>query len=328
VYAHFFAGFVVVAQWIAVRLLDDEGIEKRFRRNWRDFAIAISPLVLFVLTTGTGVLRWIPRPRLADLGQTFVFFSGNGGAWLLLIHVAAIVFALIAVRDWKKRSVGWKSWRYRYLLVWLLFPILFVFLVSQFKHLYLARYFIFCLPALILLVAAGLDRIRWRLALGLALIAIGMLSLRGVNAYYEKDFDIGREDWRSATRYVLEHAQAGDVVILHQPIGRMPYEYYVSRVGVPNQPAVIYPAHGDRLTFRDFYAGHAPDSFLQAAADRYPRVWFLFTYNDTPSGPDPTTQYVDEVFGKEYSSEQVEGFPGIVVRLYSRSTTRQGIHEN
>src|SRR5690349_5607515 len=72
VYAHFFAGFVVVAQWISLRFLDHEDLEKKFRRNWRDFALAISPLVLFVLTTGTGVLRWIPRPRLADLAQTFI----------------------------------------------------------------------------------------------------------------------------------------------------------------------------------------------------------------------------------------------------------------
>src|SRR5581483_11527793 len=192
VYAHFFAGFVVVAQWISLRFLDHDGLEKKFRRNWRDFALAISPLVLFVLTTGTGVLRWIPRPRLADLAQTFIFFAGNGGVWLLLIYVAAVVVGLVAVRDWHKRRAGGMDWCYRYLLLWLLFPIFFVFLVSQFKHLYLARYFIFCLPALLLLVAAGLDRIRWRLVLALVLIAIGMLSLRGVQAYYEKDFDIGR----------------------------------------------------------------------------------------------------------------------------------------
>src|SRR5437868_1485217 len=73
VYAHFFAGFVVVAQWLAVRLLDRQDAQQQFRRNWRHFAIAISPLVIFVLTTGTGVLRWIPRPHLMDLANTFLF---------------------------------------------------------------------------------------------------------------------------------------------------------------------------------------------------------------------------------------------------------------
>src|SRR5581483_715435 len=88
VYAHFFAGFVVVAQWISVRLLDPPEIQRRFHRNWRDFAIAISPLIVFVLTTGTGVLRWIPRPRLSDLLHIFDFFAGNGGLLLLALYVA------------------------------------------------------------------------------------------------------------------------------------------------------------------------------------------------------------------------------------------------
>jgi mannosyltransferase len=322
VYAHFFAGFVVVAQWLAARLLDRQGAQQRFRRNWRQFAIAISPLVLFVLTTGTGVLRWIPRPHLMDLANTFLFFTGNGGWWLVLLYSAAVIGALISVRGWMSPRISWDSWRYRYLLIWLFFPILLVFAVSQLKHIYLARYFIFCLPALILLAAAGLGRLRSNWALAAVLAVIAFLSLRGVTDYYRKDFDIGREDWRSATHHVLDHAQTGDVLILHQPIGRMPYEYYRSRIQANVYPTVIYPAHDDTLTYRDFYAGHAPDSFLQMASERYARVWVIFTYNDLPTGPDPTTQFVNAVFGRAYASKHTEEFPGIQVQLYSRAASQ------
>src|SRR5690348_6599053 len=301
VYAHFFAGFVVVAQWISLRFLDPVDIQSKFRRNWRNFALAISPLVLFVLTTGTGVLRWIPRPRLSDLGHTFEFFAGNGGLPLLLLYVAAIVAALVPVKDWRERRASGQSWRYRYLLLWLLLPILFVFLVSQLKPLYLARYFIFCLPTLILLAAAGLARIRPKWLLIPALSVIGLLSLAGDRSYYQKDFDIGREDWRIASRYLLDHAQPGDALILHQPIGRMPYEYYCSRIPAASYPQVIYPSHGDRLTFRDFYAGHAPDAFLQQAAQAYPRLWIVLTYNELGTGVDPTTQFINRTFGGYYS---------------------------
>lgn len=322
VYAHFFAGFVVVAQWISVCLLDRPDAQANFRRNWRQFAIAISPLVLFVLTTGTGVLRWIPRPHWSDLGNTFVFFTGNGGCWLVVIYSAAVIAALVPVAGWRSRRVSGEAWRYRYLLIWLLFPILLVFAISQFKHLYLARYFIFCAPALILLAAAGLGRLRSDWALAIVLAATAFLSYRAVSAYYQKDFDIGREDWRSATRYVLDHAQPGDVLILHQPIGRMPYEYYRSRIQANAYPMVIYPAHGDRLTYRDFYAGHAPDSFLENLPQHYPRVWVILTYNELPTGPDPTTQFVNSFFGRAYASEHSEKFPGIEVRVYSQGDNK------
>jgi 4-amino-4-deoxy-L-arabinose transferase-like glycosyltransferase len=207
-------------------------------------------------------------------------------------------------------------------MIWLFFPILVVFAVSQLKPLYLARYFIFCLPALILLAGAGMGRLRSIWVLAGVLAVTGVLSIRGVSAYYQKDFDIGREDWRSATRYLLDHAQPGDTVVFHQPIGRMPYEYYRSRIPAAAYPTVIYPAHGDRLMYRDFYAGRVPDAFLENVSKNYSRVWVVFTYNGLPSDPDPTTQFVNSTFGRWYSNQHSENFPGIEVRLYSRSALR------
>ncbi len=322
VYAHFFAGFVVVAQWISIRLLDNPEIETKFRRNWRDFAIAISPLVLFVLTTGTGVLRWIPRPHLSYLWDTFAFFAGNGGIWLALLYAGAIIAAVVPMRGWRTRRAQWTTWRYRYLLIWFLFPILLVFLVSQAKHIFLARYFVFCLPAMILLAAAGLARLRPKWLMAASLIIVALLSFRGISSYYQKDFDIGREDWRSATRYLLDHAQPGDVVMFHQPIGRMPYEYYCSRIAASAYPTVIYPAHGGRLSFRDFYAGHAPDSFLESVPEHYSRTWVIFTYNDLGGHPDPTTDLIDNLYGQDYGRKRATAFSGIEVRLYSNPVRR------
>lgn len=318
VYAHFFAGFVVLTQWLSLRLLDRKQREVETGKNWRWFWIAVAPIALFILTTGSGVIRWIPRPTFSQLGTTALFLSGNGGIWLALTYLAASLRALLPLAGWRQRRVSWESWRYRYLLVWLLVPIALVFLVSQLKPMFLARYFVFTLPALALLAASGLGQLRSRWLLGGALILLSVLSLGGVSAYYQKDFDIAREDWRTTTRYLLAHVERGDVVIFHQPIGRMPYEYYRSLIPAPAYPTVLYPAHAEQLTFRDFYAGHAPDEFLESVPERYRRVWVLFTYNQLPSGPDPTTSLIDRVFGREYSSLKCEHFAGIELRLYSQ----------
>lgn len=318
VYAHFFAGLLMVAQWLSLRFLEKPDLRIALKKNWKQFAIAISPLVLYAATTGTGVLKWIPRPGLTDLRNTALFLTGNGGIWLALAYGVACVPGVITAFRVRKLQVPWEGWRFRFLLLWLLFPIAFIFLISQLKPFYLIRYFVFVVPALVLLAAAGLDRLRSRWLLAAALILFGVLSLRGVAGFYRQDFDITREDWRSATSYLLAHTQPGDVVLFHQPIGRMPYEYYRS-LDLAAAPIVIYPRSGDQLTYRDFYAGHVKDEFLEAVPARYSRVWVMLIYTQTPSGPDPTTRFLTDLFGKQYAGLQVESFPGIELRLYEKA---------
>jgi hypothetical protein len=237
----------------------------------------------------------------------------------LLLYAAAVLGgAVIAFRTGLRRPVAFAPWRYLFLLAWFLFPILFVFLVSQLKPLFVIRYFVFTIPAIVLLAAAGLAQIRSRVLLGVLLIFFGFLSLRGDESFYQKDFDITREDWRAASRYVMANSEPGDVILFHQPITRMPYEYYRSVTPASNPPTVIYPEHGRKLMFRDFYAGRAPDAFLASLPERYQRLWVALSYNQLPSGPDPTTQFLTDVFGKQYRQMTVRKFPGIEVRLYSR----------
>jgi mannosyltransferase len=319
VYAHFFAGLLIVAQWLSVRMAEQPELRVQTRKNWKQFAISISPLVLYIVTTGTGVLKWIPRPGLTDLRNTAFFLTGNGGIWLTLAYGLACVPAVIfAVRE-RKLQVSWDAWRFRFLLLWLLFPVAFIFVISQLKPFYLIRYFVFVVPALVLLAASGLERLRSRWLLGAALVVFGVLSLRGVSSFYQQDFDITREDWRSATTFLLAHAQSGDAVLFHQPIGRMPYEYYRSRISTSNSPIVIYPRSGDGLTYRDFYAGHAKDAFLESVPAQYSRLWVVLIYTQTASGPDPTTRFLNDWFAKQYTRLQVENFPGIELRLYERT---------
>ena len=316
-YAHFFAGFVVVAQWLSLRLLEPEDLGREMKKNWRQFAIAVSPIALYIITTGTGVIRWIPRPGLSSLRDCALLLTGNGRVPLALGFLAACAGALVPVfRAGLAQRVSWDSWRYRYLSLWLFFPIVFIFVISQLKPLFLIRYFIFTLPALVLLAATGLVRLRRRWLLVGALIFFAAFSLRGVSSFYQKDFDIAREDWRPAVRYLLSHANARDVILFHQPIARMSYEYYRSRTSVAAYPRVIYPEHGERLTYRDFYAGRVPDRFLESIPAQYRRVWVALAYNETPSGPDPTTRFLTDLFGREYTRTQTENFPGIEVRLY------------
>jgi len=319
VYAHFFSGLLIVAQWLWLRCLDRKDLRAVTKKNWRIFSISIAPEVLFVLTTGTGVLRWIPKPGLADLKQWLLFTTGNDGMFLAMLYIVMILAAIWRPEVWKRlRHIGWASWRYCFLLLWLLFPVIFVFLLSQLKPFFLSRYFVFTLPALALLAACGVCRLRAPILIGLLLFAFAFFSMKGVSHYYERDFDIAREDWRSATRYVVTNTQPGDAIVFHQPIGRMPYEYYKSVTQHNAEAAVLYPQHGEKLTYRDFYAGRATDEFLNTIPALERRAWIVFTYNEVNSAPDSTTSFITNLFAHEYKTVQSKKFDGIEVRLYSR----------
>ena len=322
VYAHFFAGFIVLAQWLSLRLFDKREVEPLLKKSWRQFAIAIAPLVIFVATTGVGVLRWIPRPGWTSLRITAMYLTGGGGERSLWLYAASCGLAVMPVLPalFRFRRMRPDQWRYVLVAIWLLFPIMAVFLISQWKPCFLARYFIFTLPALALLASAGIARLSSRWLIGAALLLFAAWSLPGVDSLYQKDLDTGREDFRSATRYILAHAEPGDAILFHQPIGRMPFEYYRSLTPSAAYPIVLYPAHGEGLTFKDFYAGRPPQPLLESVASQYGRVWVVFTHNQLNRGPDETTSFISALFPKQYPIRMRQEFQEIEVRLYCRNS--------
>jgi hypothetical protein len=298
-------------------MLDRNQIPRQNKNGWRWIALSVAPVIAFVATTGAGPLRWVQRPGLHDLWVFGLHLAGNGGPLLLLGCATACIAAVAHIWPARKiRRVSWESWRYRFLLCWLFSPALFTLALSLVKPLFVARYFIFCLPALVLLVASGLTLLRsnWLIAAALSLMLI--LSLRGTAAYYKQDIDIQRDDWRDATNYLLSHAEPGDALLFHVPMGRMPYEFYVSVLGSP-APLVLYPNHGDRLTFLDFVE-KPNDADLALLLPQHRRAWLILTYAETQSGqPDARTIELSKILGNVYPIVEQHDFIGINIKTYS-----------
>ena len=319
VYAHFFSGLVVLAQWLALRSLAGTPASDRVKKDRQWIALLVSPALLFVLTTGAGPLRWVHRPRLHDLWVLAVRFSGNGGWPLLLAYAAACLVGLAATRHaFGISPVPWNEWKSRFVWTWLLFPPLFLFIVSQAKPLFVFRYFIACLPALFLLAANGLARLRSRALIATATVAFVGLSLPGVASEYRQDCDIDRDDWRAATQFLLNHAQPGDAVLFHIPMGRMPYDFYAGLPGhTPSQPFVAYPRHAERVTFLDFV--EKPDyPRLEVELARSGRAWLVLSYAETAQGlPDTRSTELSGLLSRLYRQVDREQFRGVELVLYS-----------
>ncbi|MGA8432788.1 MAG: glycosyltransferase family 39 protein [Candidatus Sulfotelmatobacter sp.] len=337
-YAHFYALLLIGTQGVAFWLstqdsvatdgIADVAVARGLRRAWIWIAVAVSPLIVFIAKTGAGPIRWIHRPGVHDLVVFYEWLAGNGGWPLLFLYVAACATALapFGKRLFSREGrPGEEVWRLRFLLTWVLFPVLLVSMLSFARPIFLGRYFIFCLPPFILLAAAGLGRLQKQWQVGVALAVILLFSFKGTLAYYDHDFDVERDGIGAASNYVLDHAQAGDAVLFHIAGTRVGYEFYRSlRKSGPQQssetesrPEIIFPRHGDRLDYCDF-TGKPTAEFLRAVSKQYDHVWVVLMNNGGPANPDATTLMLNEILTESFVEMQQWEFAQVEVRLYSR----------
>jgi len=319
VYAQFFAVLLVLAQWLCLRRLESDSASTRVKNDWRWIALAISPVLVFVATTGTGPLRWVQRPGFKDLWTLALHFTGNGGALLLGAFATACLAALLPLwRERQLRRFSWDAWHYWFLLLWIVVPLLLTLGVSLVKPLFVPRYFIFCLPALLLLVACGVARLRSAWLTVPAVLLLLVLSFRGTAGCYQRDLDIERDDWRAITQYLLNHSQPGDALLFHVPMGRMPYEFYRSLRPLTPAPDVLYPHHAGSITFLDFV--EKPNHLeLASLLPLHGRTWLVLTYAKTPLGqPDARTAELRQLLQPPYTLVEQHDISGVTILLFSR----------
>lgn len=323
IYSHFFAVLVIVAQWAAFCFLRrDEAVKVEFRRSLKIIGLLFLPLAVFIVSRGTGPLSWIVRPGPADLHRFLLDLAGNGGDLLLLLYAGCSAVA-IAASGWRSgRNLTAASWRYLFLLSWLVIPVAITLFFSLIRPLFLPRYLLTCVAPLVLLAAAGLTRLRPRWVAAILVLAMLALSVRGTCAYYRADFDLGREDWRGATHYVLQNVRQGDGILFHSAQARMPFEYYSGEQSPRHELRVIFPAYGQqgRLSYLDFLA-NARNAPLATIPTSYQRVWLVLAHNRLKDGePDPTTAALEQFLAGNYGLAGERNFDGnLQVRLYARN---------
>jgi hypothetical protein len=335
VYAHFYALLLVAAHWLAVvptgalQITDQAELRTReIRRAWITIGIAVSPLIVFVAKTGAGPIKWIPRPGIHDLFTLFEHLA-SGTSWLLLAIVlgASIVAVAACGTALLMPARGWEIWRCQFLLIWLLFPIVLTAVLSFARPVFLARYMIFCLPALLILAAVGLARLKpWCFSVAVLIVAL-FLCMRGTSYVYGHDFDQERDASGAASNFILDHSEPGDAIVFHIAGTRVPYEFFRSLRAGENTasptyggglgPEIIFPRHGPGLECADF-TGKPTEEFLRNAALTHKRLWVMLMNNGSAQNPDPTTVMLSRVLPESLPRMQSWRFHLVEVRLYSR----------
>ena len=271
VYAHFYAGLAILAQWAALAIANPPGFQRRqFALSAMAICILLIPVAAFVVLGHADPATWIPQPSVRRV--EFLIYSLLGGdnssgarVYAYPAYAAAILASGARVRAaWQPDVRATQAWRYALVVGGAALPILLVLAVSIIKPIFVDKYLIECLPFVVLFLAVGLSRLPRALSFG-AMILILALSTHALSAYYG---DSDKDDWRAATRYVLASARPEDGVLFIPAYAVAPFDYYRALADLPSgAPRVADLAEGTDVLQR-----------------RFSRVWRIYTPNGVDGG--------------------------------------------
>jgi mannosyltransferase len=314
VYTHIFAVLVIAAHGVSLLALP------RAAAPWRSFFASVRVILYLIwpigpamVWAGAAPVTWIPSPTASIIREAAKQMAGNFGWPLVAALTTACLLAIWQAR--RQPALSPQRWRYLMLLAWASAPAAIVLAASPVRPLFLARYLIISLPAVMLLAAVGLAALR-PLERAAALIILLVLSALGTAAYYRQDMH-PRDDWRVASRYLLSHTQPGDVLVFYTAPGRAPFEYYRWLFhGDWQEPAVAYPSHVHGSDYRDFI----PQPLAEVVPDLpvgQRRVWLFLNQYQTPSGPDMGSQIMRAWLRNHYREIDDRIFEGLELVLYA-----------
>jgi 4-amino-4-deoxy-L-arabinose transferase-like glycosyltransferase len=314
VYTHFFGLLVLGAHCASLVLVRPRNTP--WRRLLISFLVTgalLVPLAIYVLARGTGQISWVSRVRLRDAYNLFDSFVGRGKLLLLSYFVPCCIASLCALRAWIHSKESFRTWHYAFLLSWLFVPILSGLMISLWKPVLVDKYFIMCLPPLVLLAAVGVSQIRPRWIFVGSLFVLLSLSGRAVLKYYSY---IHKEDWREATAYVVFHASPKDGILFCLGPGRFGFDYYVRRLNPAAQTwQIVFPEPYDWTDAWADVNARPSDSMVRTLPKGYERVWLVLSHNELHQ---QMKAHLIETMQGNYPKMREQDFRGVQVLLYSR----------
>lgn len=266
-YSHYFAALVLVAQ--AFSLLFRKASITTWKRVFLcGFLIlaAAMPGLTYVFRASPENLHfiWMPQATPGEIWHLARFFGGSGVKALLSLTLW--IAGLVAIARTRRRDAE-AFWHGMLIVSWAVLPPVITALLSLRHPIFMQRYLIFSLPAMILLAAVGMTALRKMYAGVVLVVALCAMSIPAI----VKDYQKPREDWRAASNAILGSAQAGDAVVFFPFYTRIMLDYYRDR-GWQDPPAVhvFAPPYYD--------AGEDEHTLLQALNSDprlFPHVWVV-----------------------------------------------------
>jgi mannosyltransferase len=228
VYAHFFAVLVLVGHIVSLLLHRSLVPWKKVTTAAGLSTVLVLPLAAVLLSTNSGGRPLLPQTPITVLPRELagIVPTRFGVLQAAIFALCSVGVVAVYIRQHQNRDPVFQ-WRYTLLVCWVAIPMALGALISLVWPVFVTRYFIVCLPALMVLIALGLTVVRPAAQIALLLVVLG-IGAHGLGVYYAQDHKEG-ENWRDLVRHVDHEAQDGDRVLFLSRFGRRPFEYYLDR---------------------------------------------------------------------------------------------------
>ena len=273
IYAHFFGAWVLLVHAVSLLFIEKEKIPgRRLLISFGSIAVLVVPLALFILFQDVGQVDWIPPLSVRTVYLHLDKLTGVGGiVQVVLYGLLVVAAAVLAFRLVRKERRSRRTWTVVMVVLWLLVPLIGVFVISFVKPLFQARYLMVAMPAMttcVVLAVAQLKRPAW-VAIGFAAILI-LTAARLPTWYAAPD----ERMWDDQSAIVLRNERIDDAIVLYAPTVIRPFGYHYGFYrGDVAHPEILYPPK-DWLGFSRTRFNPPLDE-IAADARRFDRVWLV-----------------------------------------------------
>ncbi|MGB9185081.1 MAG: glycosyltransferase family 39 protein [Solirubrobacteraceae bacterium] len=291
-YASFVAVLVVPAQLAALCARSRRARLRPFLLAVFAYAVLCTPLIVLAAQRGSGQLFWVPRPTREIEKQVLESLTSAGlqpsfqatATTMLLMALTIVALLVIAVGFVRAHRRGESAWGGAVILTWLAVPVTLSFLYSLVAQpIFLPRNLLMSVPAVALVLAAGLRSppLSKRTALGLLAV---VLLLRGAQVI--PSYSSSPEPWQQAAAMVLKQARPGDCVAFYPLDGRMAFQYYFARSRdgrAPSEILPIAPWYSTQIFVERYYVLSPAQIAYRGQGCR--RLWFVTSHEGQRDGP-------------------------------------------
>ena len=227
VYAHFFAALVLVAHAVSLVAARRRLALPRTTVAVTAGAIAVAlvPVALYIAGGETGRTT-DQATALSDVPDLFYWYAGSNRPLAALYVLAALAGCIVM---WRRGDLS--SWAFEFVIAWFVLPIVLALVISAtIDPLFVFRYLLVSLPALLLLAAVGVAAIdKWLVRTG-ALVLLLAVSTRVQLACHPVCLT-PVQDFRAVTAHLLARAGATDGIFFDPPYLKTAFVYYATRSG-------------------------------------------------------------------------------------------------
>jgi mannosyltransferase len=242
------------------------------RKPWRRLAISDGVVILAILPRFSILVAqarrvtgdfWIPRPGLGQLfsaPHAFIL-SHQVSERLVSVAFAVLLFLVIVTHLQIARAIAKREAHGAGLVLavyafWS--PMLLVFLISQWRSVYLERTLIVAVPALYFLLGWGMTRTRERYVNIVLGLLVALFALDGLhNWYFNADF--AKPPFRTAAQFLRDRVEPGEPVLHTSDGGFLIFAHYARDLSGyllegdpdPGIPVEVYRLFGAEIIARE-----------------------------------------------------------------------------